>query len=262
MRRPIIIANWKMNTTLSDSEILATQIKNQAADIDVDIVLCPPSVYIYPVAEIISKGPKNLHLGAQNIWFADFGAMTGEISAPMLKGLAKYVIVGHSERRSHFFESDSLVNDKIQAVLDNGLIPVLCVGEIKKMDDSKNRGRPTRIDLKSNIFLQLKNALKNINRNQAENIIIAYEPVWAIGTGHAADGAYANRIIKKLRDVIGEKYNKSLAERVRILYGGSVTSENVQEFMYQPEIDGVLAGGSSLKAKEFLTICREASGRE
>lgn len=261
MRKPIIVGNWKMNTTLADATVLATEIKNNVSEIDVDIVLCPPFVWLYPVSEILEKSSQNLQLGAQNMWFAEKGAMTGEVSPVMLKQLVKYVIIGHSERRSHFGESDQLINDKIHAALLHGLNPILCVGELKKMA-KPGRGRPTNVDLKSNIFEQLSRAFKNINRNQAEKIIIAYEPVWAIGTGNAASGAYAADIIASLRKVIQKKYNKSLAERIRILYGGSVTSENVREFMYQPEIDGVLAGGSSLKAKEFLTICREASGRE
>jgi triosephosphate isomerase len=262
MRKPIIIGNWKMNTNLSDAVVLTTDIKNHIGSLDIDVVLCPPSIYIYPVAEIVDRGPKNLEVGAQNIWFAEKGAMTGEISATMLKGLAKYVILGHSERRSHFAESDTLVNDKIQTALKNNLTPIVCVGEIKKMTESKNRGRPTKIDLRSDIFTQLKNTLKNINRIDAEKLIIAYEPVWAIGTGNAATGAYASDVIEKLRDIIAKKYNKSLSERIRILYGGSVDSENVREYIYQPEIDGVLVGGSSLKSKEFIRICKEAAGRE
>jgi len=262
MRKPIIVGNWKMNTTLSDATILATQIKNAASNIDVDIVLCPPYTWLYPMTEILNRSPKNLHLGAQNMWFADSGAMTGEVSPLMLKNLVDFVILGHSERRSHFNESDSLINDKIHAALKHDIYPIICVGELKKMQLSRSRGRPTKVDLRSDIFSQLKNALKNINRNQAEKIIVAYEPVWAIGTGNPASGAYAADVIERLRQIFEDKYNKSLAQRIRILYGGSVTSENVGEFLYQPEIDGLLAGGASLKAKEFIKICREASGRE
>ncbi len=262
MRKPIIIANWKMNTTLADATVLVTEIKNSIGDLDIDIVLCPPYVWLYPAAEIIEKGPKNLHLGGQNMWFAEHGAMTGEISPLMLKTLAKFVILGHSERRSHFNESGSLINDKIHAALKHNLTPIVCVGEVKKMELHKSRGRPTNVELRSDIFMQLRNALKNINRNQAEKIIVAYEPVWAIGTGNAATGAYVADVIERLRRTFADKYNKSLSERVRILYGGSVTTENVQEFIYQPEIDGVLVGGASLKVKEFIEICREAAGRE
>lgn len=266
MRKPIIIGNWKMNTTLADATILATEIKNNISGLDVDVVLCPPFVWLVSISEIInpptSGSLSNLHLGAQNMWFAEKGAMTGEVSPIMLKNLAKYVILGHSERRSHFSESDALINDKIHAALRNNLVPIVCVGEIKKMDLHRHRGRPTKTAIKSDIFSQLKNALKNINRNDAEKIIVAYEPVWAIGTGIAATGDYAAEMIARLRKIFAKKYNNSMAERVRILYGGSVDSENVHEFLYQPEIDGVLVGGASLKAKEFIKVCREASGRE
>lgn len=263
MRRPLIIANWKMNTTLADATVLATSVKNAVAGFDVDVVLCPPFVWLVPLVEILEHAPKNLHLGAQNMWFVEKGAMTGEISSLMLKDLVEYVILGHSERRSHFDESNALINDKIQAGLHHGLIPIVCVGELKKMQaEKRGRGRPNRLEIKSDVVHQLEGALKGVSRQKAEKIVVAYEPVWAIGTGHPASGAYAAAVIEKLRAVFAQKYNKSLSERVRILYGGSVDSKNIQEFMYQPEIDGVLAGGASLKAKEFIKICREAAGKE
>lgn len=263
MRKPLIIGNWKMNTTLADAMVLTTSIKNAITDLDIDVVLCPPFVWLYPMAEILERAPKNIHLGAQNMWFADSGAMTGEISPLMIKALAKYVILGHSERRAHFNENNALINDKIHAALKNDLIPIVCVGELKKMEtDKKSRGRPTKIDLKSDINTQLKGSIKEISRDDIEKIIIAYEPVWAIGTGNPATGAYAAQVIASLRKIIQEKYGSNVADRIRILYGGSVDSENVREFIYQPEIDGVLAGGASLKSKEFIKICREAAGRE
>jgi len=266
MRKPLIIANWKMNTALADATVLATSIKNNIADLDVEIVLCPPYVWLYPIAEILEHSPKNIELGAQNMWFADSGAMTGEISPVMLKDLVKYVILGHSERRSHFYESNALVNDKIHAALKHDIKPIICVGEHNKIaansEVKRGRGRPTTIHIQSDITQQLRSALTGISRDDAEKIIVAYEPVWAIGTGNPATGAYAAGVIAKLREVIAKKYNQSLSERIRILYGGSVDSENVREFIYQPEIDGVLAGTASLKAKEFIMICREAGGRE
>lgn len=263
MRKPIIIGNWKMNTTLSDAVVLANSVKKAAEDIDVEIVLCPPFVWLAPLAEDLEHAPKNLHLGAQNMWFAEKGAMTGEISPLMLKNLVDYVILGHSERRSHFGESNALINDKIHAAFRYGIIPIVCVGELKKMTEvRRGRGRPDHLELKSNVIHQLEAALKGVSRDLAEKLIVAYEPVWAVGTGNAATGGYAAAVIAKLRAVFAKKYSQSLSERVRILYGGSVTSENIQEFIYQPEIDGVLAGGASLKAKEFIEICREASGRE
>lgn len=262
MRRPIIIANWKMNTTLADATVLATNVKNAAPDLDsVEIVLCPPFVWLVPLAEILDHAPKNLHLGAQNMWFADKGPMTGEVSPVMLKDLVDYVIIGHSERRAHFYESDELINDKIQAAIRHGITPLLCVGELKKMQEEKRgRGRPPRVDVQSNVIHQLEHALKGVSRDGAEKIVVSYEPVWAIGTGNPATGAYAAQVVSRLRQVFARKYGQAFSERVRILYGGSVDSSNITEFTFQPEIDGALVGGASLKAKEFITICREAAG--
>ena len=259
MRKPIIIANWKMNTTLADATILATSIKTAAGDLDaVQIVLCPPFVWLVSLAEILEAASKNIHLGAQNMWFAEKGAVTGEISPLMLKNLVDFVILGHSERRSIFDESNALINDKIHAAFGSNITPIVCVGELKKMHEEKRgRGRPNSIDVKSDIIHQLEAALKSVSAEKAEKMIVAYEPVWAI---NPATGAYANSVIAKLRKVFAQKYSQDMSERVRILYGGSVDAENVKEFIYQPEIDGVLAGGASLKAKEFIKICREAAG--
>lgn len=265
MRRPLIIGNWKMNTTLADATVITTSVKNNVANLDIDVVLCPPFVWLYPMAEILEKSPKNIFLGAQNMWFAEKGAMTGEISPLMLKGLVKYVILGHSERRSHFQEKDDLINDKIHAAFENGLTPIVCVGEHEKITSEKSkkgRGRPPHLEVKSDIYRQLKSALEGISRENAEKLIVAYEPVWAIGTGNAASGAYASEVISKLREIFAKKYGQALSERVRILYGGSVDADNIKEFIYQPEIDGILTGGASLKAKEFIKICKEAAGRE
>jgi triosephosphate isomerase len=168
----------------------------------------------------------------------------------MIKTLAKFVILGHSERRSHFHEDNSLINDKVHSALEHNLIPIVCVGENKKTEGHKTE-----------IISELKGSLKKISRNDADKIIIAYEPVWAIGTGNAATGAYAAEVIKDLRDTLADLFGTPVSERLRILYGGSVDSENVREFVFQPEIDGVLVGGASLKAKEFIKICREAAGQ-
>lgn len=247
-----------MNTNLADAAVICTQVKNNVGDFDVDVVLCPPSIWLYPVAEICEKAPKNLALGAQNIWFTENGAMTGEISAQMIKSAAKYVILGHSERRRHLGESDELINDKIKAALKHNIHPILCVGELKRQIQKRGKGRPNNTDIRSDVVGQLRRALDGVSRNDIEKIIIAYEPVWAIGTGDAATGAYAAEVIGNLRNFLAEKYSKSLSERVRILYGGSVDSKNIREFIYQPEIDGALVGGASLKAKEFVEICRES----
>lgn len=266
MRRPLIIANWKMNTSLADATIMATTIKNNVGELDCEVVLCPPYVWLYPVAEITEKGPKNLGLGAQNMWFTERGTMTGEISPLMVKTLAKYVILGHSERRQNFHESDDLINDKIKSALAHGLKPILCIGELKKNQMAKGRGRPTALDVKSDIFQQLRSDLSGIDEDDAEKIVICYEPVWAISRGtaesrNAADGPYVNATIEKIRKELAKKYNQNLAERITIIYGGSVDADNIREFLYQPEIDGALVGGASLNAKEFVKICRE-TGRD
>ncbi len=265
MRRPLVIANWKMNTSLTDAIILTTSIKNAVANLAVDVVLCPPFVWLYPMAEVLEKSPDNIDLGAQNMWFTPKGAMTGEISPLMLKGMAKYVILGHSERRKNFGESVELINDKIVAALANNLIPVICIGELKKQAIERGKGRPTKIDANSNISQLLRGVLQGVSENDAEKVIVVYEPVWAISTNHggeAADGAYANYMVEKLRNTLADKYNRFMSERVKILYGGSVDEDNIREFIYQPEIDGVLVGAASLKSKEFIKICQESVGRE
>lgn len=267
MRRPLIVANWKMNTTLADATVLVTQVKNSIEDLDVDVVLCPPFVWLVPLAEILEHAPTNIFLGAQNMWFAEKGPMTGEISPLMLKGLAKFVILGHSERRRHFYESDELINDKIHAALYHGITPIVCVGELKKMvEEKRGRGRPTRVDFRTDVGHQLEHALKGVSKENIEKIIFCYEPVWAISKGtvesrNAADGAYANSVVEKLRTIISRKYGQGTSERAHFIYGGSVDAKNITEFLFQPEIDGALVGGASLNAKEFITICREASGR-
>ena len=251
-----------MNTSLADATVLATQVKNAAEDLDsIEIVLSPPFTWLVSLAEILENAPKNLHLGAQNMWFADKGAMTGEVSPLMLKDLVDYVIIGHSERRAHFHESDELINDKIHAALRHSITPILCVGEHKKVQEEKRgRGRPAKVSVQANVIHQLEHALRGVSRENAEKIVISYEPVWAIGTGNPATGAYAAQVIGRLRQVFAKKYGQGVGERVRILYGGSVDASNITEFIYQPEIDGALVGGASLQVKEFIGICKEASG--
>lgn len=270
MKRPLIVANWKMNTSLSDAVVLANSIKNNISDLDAEIVLCPPFVWLYPVLEELEKRPKNLHLGAQNMWFTSSGPMTGEVSPVMLKSLVRYVIIGHSERRKNFNETNDLVNDKIQAALENGLTPLLCIGEMKKMaelnEKQRGRGRPFKAETKFDLMTQLLTGVNGIGKEDIEKVVFCYEPVWAISKGtaesrNAADGAYANAVSEKIRQALAKKYGQDTAERVTIIYGGSVDEDNIKEFIYQPEINGVLIGGASLNAKEFIKICREAAGR-
>lgn len=260
MRRPLIIANWKMNSNLSDAVILAQSVKNGIDNLeDVEVVLCPPFVWLYPVAETLEKVlGKKIKLGAQDLFWQDKGAYTGEISGQMLRRMCQYVIVGHSERRHYFHEDDETTNDKVQAALRNGLKPIICVGEYRKMQEEKRgRGRPSKVEVNRDVLNQLAAALEHVPKNQTENIVIAYEPVWAIGSGNPASGAYAASVISQLREKIFRLYDWDTAQNTRILYGGSVDSKNIVEFIRQPEIDGVLAGGASLKAKEFIKICEE-----
>lgn len=247
MRQKIVAGNWKMSTTFSDAMVLAGQIKESVEDLhELEIVICPPFVWIYPIFELFEKGPSNLKLGAQNMYFVDEGQYTGEISPLMLKNLCQYVILGHSERRSHFHESNDLINDKIQAALRADLKPIVCVGEWRKIPGSYAADDVRR---------QLKASLENVPPNQLSQIVIVYEPVWAAGTHNAASGAYAAEIIKVLRRELEGLYGQEASQQIRILYGGSVTSENILEFIRQEGIDGALVGGASLKAREFIKIC-------
>jgi len=262
MNNSIIIGNWKMNTTLADAVVLATGIKKGTENVDgVEIVLCPPSVWLVPVQEALGKSfNKKIALGAQNIFWEDEGAYTGEISPKMIKNICKYAIIGHSERRRYLFEDNIIVNKKVHGALLNNLTAVLCIGEHNKLtDEKKGRGRPTKKDKFNNIFYQLEKSLLGITKKMMQNVIIAYEPIWAIGTGKPATGIYAVKMIFMIRERIAKIYDWKTASSVKILYGGSVTSDNILEFTGQPEINGVLAGGASLKAKEFVKMCQLAA---
>jgi len=248
MRTPLIAGNWKMNTTLEEATGLAQEmLPGLDAISSVDKTVCPPFVSLDAVARII-KG-SSVNLGAQNLYFEEKGAYTGEVSPLMLSGLCEMVIIGHSERRQRFGETGEVVNKKIKAALKAGLKPILCVGEILEENEAGRTG-----DVVSG---QLKSSLAGID--PAGGIIIAYEPIWAIGTGRAASGAQANQTIGLIREKIAILYSKSVAEDMRILYGGSVTAANATEFLSQTEIDGALVGGASLKADAFVSIARQAS---
>jgi len=248
MRVPMIAGNWKMNTTVSEAIKLVSEMRSPLDEItNVDKVICPPFVSLAPVRELI-KG-SSIKLGAQNLYFAEKGAYTGEISPLMLADLCEFVIIGHSERRQYFSETGEIINKKIRATLGAGLTPILCVGERLEENEA---GRTEEV-----VTEQLWSSLAGIDNPQG--LLIAYEPVWAIGTGKAATGKQANKTIGFIRQTISQKYGKRIAQDLRILYGGSVTAENAAEFMKQPEIDGALVGGASLKATEFLSIVKQTS---
>ncbi len=248
MRVPMIAGNWKMNTTLSEAIQLVNEMRQGLDQIDnVDKVICPPFISLAAVRELI-KG-SSIKLGAQNIYFEEKGAYTGEISPLMLADLCEFVIIGHSERRLYFNETGEITNKKIQAALKVKLNPILCVGE--KLEENE-AGRTEEI-----VTGQLKASLSGLD--YPNGLIIAYEPIWAIGTGKAATGEQANETIALIRHSIVELYGERAGQDVRILYGGSVTAANATEFVNQPEIDGALVGGASLKANQFLGIVKQAA---
>jgi len=248
MRVPIIAGNWKMNTTVGEAVALVNEMRQRLDVVDnVEKVICPPFVSLAAIKELI-KG-SSIKLGAQNIHFEEKGAYTGEISPVMLTDLCEFVIIGHSERRQYFNETGEVINKKVRAALKVGLKPILCIGERLEENEA---GRTKEV-----VTEQLRSALAKID--YLNGLIIAYEPVWAIGTGKAATGEQANDTIGLIRRTISQKYGKKIAQDLRILYGGSVTADNAAEFMQQPEIDGALAGGASLKADQFLSIVRQTS---
>ena len=247
MRIPMIAGNWKMNTTVSEAVELVSKMRSGLDEIaNVEKVVCPPFVSLAAVNELIKGG--SLKLGAQNLYFEEKGAYTGEISPLMLAELCEFVIIGHSERRQYFGESGDIVNRKVKAALKANLKPILCVGE--KLEENEAGGT------EEVIAEQLRSSLAGIDSLDA--VTAAYEPIWAIGTGRAATGRQANDTIGFIRRSIAGLGTEEAAGKMRILYGGSVTADNATEFLEQPEIDGALVGGASLKADQFLSIVTQA----
>ncbi|SHI95664.1 triosephosphate isomerase [Dethiosulfatibacter aminovorans DSM 17477] len=245
MRRPIMAGNWKMNNTVSESVELVKGLIEKAEGTERDFVVCPPYTALYTVSELI-KGTE-IKLGAQNIHFKEKGAYTGEVSPLMLKELnVEYVIIGHSERRQYFGETDETVNKKIKTAFEYDMKPIVCVGESL----AQREGGIAEPIVKG----QLVNGLKNIDSKDAERVVIAYEPIWAIGTGRTATSEQANDMIKFIRSVLAGIFGKEAADTVRIQYGGSVKPGNVKEIMAQSDIDGALVGGASLKVDDFAQI--------
>ena len=245
MRKPIIAGNWKMNKTPAEAVELVKGLIPLVKDAKCDVVVCPTAVCLPAVAEVI-KGT-NIKLGAQNVHFAEKGAYTGELSADMLKAVGcEYVIVGHSERRQYFGETDKTVNLRATAAVKAGLTAIICVGEMKD----------ERVDGYTDIIVayQTKMALKGLTAEELDHVVISYEPVWAIGTGLTATDEQANETIGVIRKAIAEVYGDDVAQKVRIQYGGSMKGSNVKGLMAQPEIDGGLIGGASLKAEDFAQV--------
>jgi triosephosphate isomerase len=248
MRSPFVAGNWKMNTTTTEAEKLVLEMLDKLDRIKgVEKVLCPPFVSLVAVNMMLQNS--SIKLGAQNMYFETEGAYTGEISPVMLSELCEFVILGHSERRWYFGETDEIVNKKVKATLANKLQPILCVGE--RLEE-KEAGKTQDV-----INRQVTGALQGLE--PISNLVIAYEPIWAIGTGKAASGEQAAATIQFIRDVLTKLWNKSIAQGLRILYGGSVNSSNITEFISHPEIDGALVGGASLKAEEFVSIVEQTA---
>jgi triosephosphate isomerase len=247
MRIPLIAGNWKMNTTLSEAVALVKKMRPDLERIEgVEKVICPPFVSLAQVKELI-KG-SSIKLGAQNLYFEEKGAYTGEISPLMLAELCQFVIIGHSERRRYFNESEEIIDKKVKAALKVGLKPILCIGETLEENEAGKTQEVLIRQLGSSVQVYYSGGL-----------VLAYEPVWAIGTGRAASGKQADDTIGFIRQRISKQCGKETAQEVRILYGGSVTADNIAEFINQPEIDGALVGGASLKADQFLSIVRQTA---
>ena len=248
MRKPIIAGNWKLNKTPHEAILLVDELKRELVDVTgVDVVLCPPFVDLTDVSDALVD--HDIALGAQNVFWEDAGAFTGEISAPMLKDLGvAYVIIGHSERRQYFHETNETVNKRLRAVLKHGLTPIVCVGENLAQRESNKT-----FDV---IKDHCEGSLSGLSAEEMGKVVLAYEPVWAIGTGKTATPQQAQEVHVFIRQLLGKMFNEETASSVRIQYGGSVTPDNIVSLMAQADIDGALVGGASLKAPSFAAIVK------
>jgi triosephosphate isomerase len=253
MRTPIVAGNWKMNKTIAEARELVSALRDELARLaaggKVQVVLCPAYLAVPAVAELVKGTP--IRVGAQDLFWETQGAFTGQVAPPMLAEVCEYVIVGHSERRQYFGETDESVNKKTKAALAHKLTPIVCVGENLAQNEA---GETAAV-----VGGQVRAAFAGLSREQARTVVIAYEPVWAIGTGKAATAAGANAVIGlTIRGALAEMYGEEIAQAVRVQYGGSVNAKNAAEFFAQPDIDGALVGGASLVAADFVAICQAA----
>jgi triosephosphate isomerase (TIM) len=249
-RTPLVAGNWKMNKTVAEAlHLINEMLPGLSAIKGVEKLICPPATALMPLSAVLDT--KDIALGAQNLFWEESGAFTGELSPAMVSEFCKYVIIGHSERRALFHETDSEVHRKVQAAMKVGLRPVLCVGETLQENEA---GRAAEV-----VSAQLRAAFDGIQTNSGEALVIAYEPVWAIGTGKAAMPEPTNALLRNVvRPTLAGFFGNDVAQTIRILYGGSVNSSNANEFFSQPEIDGALVGGASLKAADFIAITKAA----
>jgi triosephosphate isomerase len=248
MRVPMIAGNWKMNTTVEEAVKLVRAMLSGLNEIKgIEKVVCPPFISLMPVKEVIRDS--TIKLGAQNMFYEDKGAYTGEVSPLMLAGICDYVIIGHSERRQYFRETVDIIDKKISVAVEKGPVPIFCVGETLEENEA---GRTEDV-------LTRQIAASSKREYFARGMVIAYEPVWAIGTGKSATSEQANGTIGFIRKLIADQHSTEVSENVRILYGGSANAGNIAELMGQPEIDGALVGGASLKSDEFLSMVKQTS---
>jgi triosephosphate isomerase len=250
MRTPLVAGNWKMNKTVEQARLLvAEMLPGLQAEPSVERVLCPPFPALMALAAQLTG--TGIGLGAQNMYWEASGAYTGEVAPAMVKEFCEYVILGHSERRTYFGETDATVNRKVKAALSNQLIPIVCIGETLAENEA---GKTADV-----VIRQVLEGLRELSEEQARKIVIAYEPIWAIGTGRAATAPGANAVLSEyIRPALISLFGKGVAEGTRILYGGSVTGSNAAEFFGQPDIDGALVGGASLKPADFIKIVQAA----
>jgi triosephosphate isomerase (TIM) len=248
MRKTLIAGNWKMFKTLEEAVLFAEEIALKVKDVsDREILVCPPDLYIYPLIQALKDS--SVFVGAQNIFWEDQGAFTGEVSAPMVKSTgARFAIIGHSERRQYFSETDETVNKRLIACLKAGITPIVCVGETYA---EREAGKTLDV-----IRRQMTNGLTNISKTQAVHLVVAYEPVWAIGTGKTATPGIAQEVHGFIRSQVKDLFGPEIAAAIRILYGGSVKPDNIDILMAQADIDGALVGGASLEVASFERIIR------
>lgn len=251
MRKKIVAGNWKMNCTLPEGKKLASEVIHMVQDEvnnDVDVILIPPFIHLTGIQNLIGSSER-IFLGAQNCHEAKEGAFTGEVSAAMLVSVgATHVILGHSERREYFKETDELLADKVAFVLENNLTPIFCCGERLEVRETGNH--------EELVGSQIKKTLFGLSKDQIKKVVIAYEPVWAIGTGKTASAEQAQEMHAFIRKKIASKYTQEVADSISILYGGSVKPENAKEIFSQPDVDGGLIGGASLKSRDFTNIVK------
>lgn len=248
-RLRIVAGNWKMNKTYEAGRDLVMSVRDSLGPSEVVVIMCPPYIHLKP-ASISLKDVLNVKLGAQNCHQNEGGAYTGEISAPMLKSVGcEYVILGHSERREYFKESHQLLTEKVKAALENDLRPIFCFGEKLDSREAKKQNEVVKKQLKESIF-------DHFSKEEFEKMVLAYEPVWAIGTGKTASPKQAQEMHKFIRSLVAKKYGKETADLTTILYGGSVKPANAKELFSQPDVDGGLIGGASLKSADFVKITK------